>query len=103
MVRVTFQELMEECKNKENFVLDPRGKNRNEGFFTDLRIDRDTVPEGYYIYEFRSRNGDLSTLENRVLIDHAGTLITKTPVKMNSYNFYSLKRHGYEFIYNKED
>jgi len=50
------------------------------GEYTDMRIDRDTLPEGKFAYECRHGDeGDWvtpETIENRVLINFAGTFIT---------------------------
>ncbi len=47
--------------------------------FVDLRIEKDTVPEGYYMYQIRhDDNGDFATIENQVIVNFAGTLITRT-------------------------
>jgi hypothetical protein len=49
--------------------------------FTNLRIDRDTVPEGLYAYDLRhGDNGTPSTVEPFVGVNHAGTVIMSEPL-----------------------
>lgn len=51
--------------------------------FSNHRIDRDTVPEGFYLYDLRGSGCGLGrpiTMENRVA-DHAGAVLTAEPVK----------------------
>ena len=51
--------------------------------FTDLRVDRSTVPAGYHVYDVRGSDSDcgkLNTLERRVLVNHAGTVVTFEPL-----------------------
>lgn len=52
--------------------------------FTISRIDRDTVPEGFHCYDLRGSDNDPgrpATVENSVAVNHAGTVLTPTPVK----------------------
>lgn len=51
--------------------------------FTDLRVDRSTVPAGYHVYDVRGSDSDcgkLNTLERRVLVNHAGTVVAFEPL-----------------------
>jgi hypothetical protein len=57
------------------------------GFYIDVRIDRSTVPflgETAFVYECRhDSNGDWVTpitIEDRVLVDFAGTFVTNLPI-----------------------
>ena len=46
--------------------------------FTDFRIDRSTVPNGWYCYDVRGSDydpGRLMTLEAKVVVNHAGTIL----------------------------
>lgn len=52
--------------------------------FTNSRIDRDTVPEGFHCYDLRGSDNDPGrpvTVETSVGVNHAGTVLTTTPVK----------------------
>lgn len=51
--------------------------------FTDSRIDRSTVPTGFYCYDLRGSDRDPGkpvVLENQVVVNHAGTVLTTEPV-----------------------
>ena len=53
--------------------------------FTDLRIDRATVPKGLYMYEVRYDDdncGDPAQIANWVMVNHLGTLISRKPLKL---------------------
>ena len=48
--------------------------------FTDSRVDRESIPEGYYAYDIRGCDDDPiypATVENHVLVNFAGTIITR--------------------------
>lgn len=54
-----------------------------EGVFTNLRIDRETLPEGFHRYSLRSGEEELvSQICNEVWVNHAGDFITRTPVEL---------------------
>lgn len=62
--------------------------------FTNARIDRNTVPNNLYCYDVRESegfSGDPVTLENFVLVNHWGTVISKEPFSYNDTNCYPLK------------
>ena len=78
--------------------------------FTNSRIDRDSVPEGFYCYDIRYSDFDdavPATLEPFVYVNHMGTVLTKTdfdilkkdytPMDEDSLNFlgHSLTVDGY--------
>lgn len=49
------------------------------GLFTNSRIDCSTVPKGIYCYDLRGSDydpGRISTIENSVRVNHAGTILT---------------------------
>lgn len=48
--------------------------------FTNNRIDRDTVPDDYHVYDIRGNDDDgyLYSLEDRVIVNHSGTVISNT-------------------------
>jgi hypothetical protein len=49
--------------------------------FTNVRIDRDTVPEGVYVYDLRhGDSGNPMTVEPIVRVNHAGTVIMTEPL-----------------------
>lgn len=51
--------------------------------FIDRRIKPNDIAEGLYKYELReAENGEFATLEERVAINFAGTILTKTPIDL---------------------
>ena len=58
--------------------------------FTNMRIQRDTVPKGYYAYDVRHDDdcqGDAVQIARSILVNHWGTLITRDNIR--------LPRNGY--------
>jgi len=54
-----------------------------EGLFTCIRVDRDTVPEGWYAYDLREgEDGEFCTIENDVLVNHGGTFLTQQEIDL---------------------
>lgn len=96
MSKISFKEAI---KSAEGFVLSPDTKREIRGFFTNCCVDRDTVPEGWYAYDFRHNDsGNLCALEPFVLVNHGGTFLTQQQVTMNANGYRSLKgRGGYTF------
>lgn len=51
--------------------------------FTNKRITDADIPKGMYCYHLRSGdNGDFCAIEKSVLVNHAGSIITKEPVAL---------------------
>lgn len=53
--------------------------------FTCLRVDRDTVPEGLYMYEVRhddDQQGDPVQIGNWIMVNHWGTIISNKPIRL---------------------
>lgn len=51
--------------------------------FTSAHIDRDTVPEGWFAYNLRGSDydpGEPVSVEPKVVVNHAGTILTHEPV-----------------------
>lgn len=63
----------------------PEGEPSVRGSFTSMRIDRDTIPEGFYAYDIREADNDsemwFSELKDYVLVNHAGTILTENKVE----------------------
>lgn len=56
--------------------------------FTPCRIDRNTVPKGLYMYEVRHDDdfrGDPVQIGKWVMVNHWGTLISSSPIRLDSY------------------
>lgn len=100
MSAVTFDEAL---KNGCGFIISPGCKTENKGVFTESRVDRTTVPNDWYAYDIRTTDsGNLNVLENIVVVNHGGTFLTKTPVKMNVNGYRSLSGRGGYTFYRKE-
>ena len=53
--------------------------------FSDLRIDRDTVPKGLYLYEIRHDDeclGEPVQIAKSILVNHFGTIIMRGELKL---------------------
>ena len=79
MALVTFDEAM---KYPEHFCIIDDDKKEYPGYFSNIRVDRRTLPEGWHAYDLResdwSDEGWFSTIEaNYVMVNHAGTFLTK--------------------------
>lgn len=81
------------------FVVSPGCKTENRGYFTNYRVDRATLPSGWYAYDIRhGDSGNFCALEPFVRVNHGGTFLTQKPIKMNSRGYHSLcKGAGYTF------
>ncbi len=53
-----------------------------EALFTNMRIDRNTLPDGLYAYDLRDEcNGEPNELKSFVLVNHLGTVVVKEPIE----------------------
>ena len=95
---ITFQEALHDSDGSP-MIIAPCCKTEVSGFFTACRVDRKTVPAGWYIYDIRHNDsGRLSTIEEHVLVNHAGCFLCQKPIHMNKHGYYSLQgRGGYTF------
>lgn len=67
---------------------------KKPALFTNGRIDKDSVPEGWHCYDLRGSDfdpGHPSTLEDTVVVNHAGSVLSPTPLKRPSTEFRPLK------------
>ena len=56
--------------------------------FTNLRIDRSTVPKGLYLYEVLHDSdckGIPVQIAEHILVNHWGTLLTSHPIRLNTH------------------
>ena len=80
----------------ENFdVLSVNGK---EVLFTCLRISREMIPEGLHAYDIRESDtgGEFATIEPRVIVNHAGTILSKEVIEMGPDGFVEIDEYGFE-------
>lgn len=63
-----------------------------EGVFTSLRIDRDSLPEGFHKYSLRSGEEDMiESISSDVMVNHAGDFITKDILQLGTDGEITLK------------
>ena len=58
-----------------------------EVLFTNLRIDRSTVPEILHCYDIRETDGFsgvAASVERYVLVNHWGTILSKEPISLEN-------------------
>ena len=78
---VSFEEALQDSQELEIELL--QTGEGIEGLFTNARVDIKTIPEGHYAYDLREGdNGEIGTLERRVVVNHYGTFLTKTPIEL---------------------
>lgn len=77
-----------------------------ECLFVDLRIDRNTIPEGYYMYEVRHTDndwGEPAEIGEWILVNFFGTLLTKEPFELEKSdainNAYLWLENPDDFVY----
>ena len=69
-----------------------------EGVFTNLRIQRDTLPEGFYKYALRGGGEALcSQVGTDILVDHAGDFITRKPLDLGADGLRALEEEDWWF------
>lgn len=86
-----------EVDDFESFELDVPGHQGIAGLFTNLRIDRATLPADLHAYDIRGGGDDgedFCTVEPAVTVNHTGTLVTLTEIPLTDgmaviedYNF----------------
>lgn len=66
--------------------------------FTNMRLDRDTVPEGLFCYDVRDSDhldGSMAEIKSFVMVNHWGTILSKEPFPINEYGSYYPEDWGY--------
>ena len=59
--------------------------------FTNLRIDREGIPENLFCYDVRDSDcldGSFAQIKEYVLVNHWGTIITKEPFPLDASGAY---------------
>ena len=59
--------------------------------FTNMRLDRDTVPEGLFCYDVRDSDrpdGSFAEVKAHVLVNHWGTILCKEPFPLDEHGSY---------------
>lgn len=69
-----------------------------QGLFSNLRVENDSLPEGFYKYSIREGEDDfLSSVEKSVTVNHSGDFICKTPLDLGPDGYKSLEG-DYSFL-----
>ena len=65
---------------------------------TEMRINRNAVPEGLYAYDIReSDDGDrLATIEPTVMVNHGGTILTRKEFITEKDGYVQIDEYGFE-------
>ena len=70
-----------------NMIMFPNSTEENIGYFAKERVDRNTLPDGWNLYEFRTgSSGAKSTLEPVVKVNFGGSFITQTQINFPNEN-----------------
>lgn len=61
------------------------------GVFTELRVQRDTIPQQLHMYEIRhDDSGLMCTIEKKVFADFAGTFITEYEFEFGDVDYINI-------------
>ena len=60
-----------------------------EFYYSNIRIPRNEVPDGFTKYEVRESDigGDWATIERGVMVNFAATLLTDQPIELEEHTF----------------
>ena len=59
--------------------------------FTNMRLDRQTVPDGLFCYDIRDSDrldGSCAEVKTHVLVNHWGTILCKSPFHLDEHGSY---------------
>ena len=83
--------------DKQTFMISIGNKDY-KGFFSTIKADRETLPEGWYTYDLGGDNGAICELKNGYICDnYHGMFCTRTILPV-VYGV-SLYRDGHDFEY----
>ena len=66
--------------------------------FTNMRLDRDTVPEGLFCYDVRDSDrldGSFAEVKPHVLVNHRGTILCREPFPLDGHGSYYPEDWGF--------
>ena len=69
--------------------------------FTNARIQRESVPLGWFCYDLRGSDddpGEPVTVENQVVVNHAGTVLLPEEIELDSPDNYRRIEDGLDFL-----
>ena len=91
---LSFEEVMEDA---QPFTLSPYKKTENKGYFTNARVDRKTLPNGWYAYDIRHGDaGGFVEIKEWIEANHAGTFLTQKKIDFGPKGYKTLNG-GYTF------
>lgn len=62
-----------------------------KALFSDTRLKQSEIPKGFYRYELRDGdNGNFASVEERVFVNHAGTLLMREPIELGKNGYLEL-------------
>ena len=69
-----------------------------EGVFSNLRIQRDSLPSGFHKYALRGgENALYSQVARDIMVDHAGDFVAKEPLDLGPDNIRDLNEADWRF------
>lgn len=69
--------------------------------FTCMRVDRETIPKGLYVYDVRHDDdcsGKISEIKPHIIINHWGTIICKVPIEMTDIGCKFVEEGDYGYM-----
>ncbi len=100
----SFQEAFKHDNQK--FIITINDKDYH-GFFANIRIDRKTLPDGWYAYDMRDGDGDgivYELVNGYVVVNHMGTFYTQNKLPIDEgkslwrgYDDETLNKFEYSF------
>ena len=84
-------------RNIQDESFDSMTVNGMPALFTNFRIDRNAVPEGH-AYDIRESDdgGRFATIEPEVMVNHAGTILTREKLVMGENGYVQIEEYGFE-------
>ncbi len=80
-----------DIKKMDSFTIFMPDKSENAGYFTNFRVERNTLPQGWFAYDLREGDsGKFCTLEPHVLVNHGGTFLTQTEIDFGESDYINL-------------
>ena len=72
--------------------------NGKEVLFTCLRNSKEIITKGLHAYDIRESDtgGEFATIEPRVIVNHAGTILSKEVIEMGPDGFVEIDEYGFE-------
>lgn len=75
-------------------VATSKGKRNIDCYFSDIRIKKQDIPEGYNRYSIRHADDDWvepATLEPGVIVNHMADILTKETINFGKYGYFEIE------------